>query len=196
MKAVAREHEGKEESGGQGSNSVLAPRIFRGRGRSQGSLVTRMVIQGFCIFSIPEPKILMGPYMDSCIPYVDHVSCNQIFRLRRNAHESISANPLRVVGKVGQAEYSRGRPRALISKDRWVACMGSNGSSTSKFFSRLAYFDQVSHASIQAAGDGRFVMSLFVAFSRAWGSVNPSTVVHLCRIVDVRVIVQLANLIT
>jgi hypothetical protein len=138
----------------------------------------------------------MRPYMDSCIPYIDHVSCNQIFRLSGNAHESISANPLRVVGKVGQAEHSGGRPRPLISKDRWVACMEPNGSPTSEFFSRLTYFDQMSHTSIQAARDGRFVMSLIVAVSRAWGSVNPSAVVHLCRVVDVGVIVQLANLIS
>jgi hypothetical protein len=155
-----------------------------------------MVIQGFSILSIPEPKILMRPYMDSRIPYIDHVSCNQIFRLSRNAHESISANPLRVVGKVGQAEHSRGTPGALISKHRWVASMEPNGSTTSEFFSRLAYFDQVSHASIQAARDGRFVMSLIVAVSRVLGSVNPSAVVHLCGIVDVRVIVQLANLVS
>jgi hypothetical protein len=155
-----------------------------------------MVIQGFSILSIPEPKILMRPYMDSGIPYIDHVSCNLIFRLSRNTHESISANPLRVVGKVGQAEHSRGRPRALISKDRWVASMEANGSATSEFFSRLAYLDQVSHASIQAARDGRFVMSLIVAVSRAWGSVYPSAVVHLCGIVDVRVIVQLAYLVS
>ena len=155
-----------------------------------------MVLQSFSILSISEPKILMRPYMDSCIPHIDHVSCNQIFRLSRNGHESISANPLRVVGKVGQAEHSGGRPRPLISKDRRVACMEPNGSPTGEFFSRLAYFDQVSHASIQAARNGRFIMSLIVAVSRAWGSVNPSAVVHLCRVVDVRVIVQLANLIS
>src|SRR5277367_6402984 len=74
--------------------------------------------------------------------------------------------------------------------------MEPNGSTTSEFFSRLAYLDQVSHASIQTARDSRFVMSLIVAVSRASGSVNPSAVVRLCMIIDVRVIVQLANLVS
>jgi hypothetical protein len=195
VKVVVRQHEEKEESEGVIQRATSA-KDFKGRGRRLRSLVTGMVIQGFSILSIPEPKILMRPYMDSGIPYIDHVSCNLIFRLSRNTHESISANPLRVVGKVGQAEHSRGRPRALISKDRRVASMEANSSTTSEFFGRLTYLDQVSHASIQAARDGRFVMSLIVAVSRAWGSVNPSAVVHLCGIVDVRVIVQLANLVS
>jgi hypothetical protein len=57
-----------------GIQRATSAKDFKGRGRRLRSPVTGMVIQGFSILSIPEPKILMRPYMDSCIPYIDHVS--------------------------------------------------------------------------------------------------------------------------